>query len=179
MPATQPQDEQLLPLVCSLYDEPTASFSLIRWNSNLIYEGPSTYLRLTPVTVRQQADIAAELRWVQYLLEAGLDVVEPINTVNGEAVAPITSDSGTYLAVGFKKIHGHRIKPEEWSPAHYRRLGQLIGAMHRLSTEFTAIHGTNYQDWSDIPEHTNHTYLPAAEGDLPTLFQEICTRLNN
>lgn len=158
------------------YGIDTAHATLIRSNTNLIYDCGTAIIRLTPATVRTRLDIASELAWLAYLREEGAPVVELIS--DSEPIT-LNIDAFTFWGVIFTKIQGRKVEAKDWNAAHFARLGQLTGLLHRLGRAYQWTKPFNYRPWDKIPEFENFPKLAQTIPGGVELHQAVVAHIKN
>lgn len=136
--------------------------TLIRANTNLIYDCKNCIIRLTPSHVRTKLEIESELSWLTYLAEAGAAVVR---LISGDSPITVRVDAQSFWGVIFIKISGKKVDRGDWTKAHFEKLGVLSGQLHRLGKDYTRKVNLAQKHWDEIPEYLNYPRLSQAFPD--------------
>ena len=147
---------------------------LIRSYSNLVYDGGDQIIRLTHSSLRPESNIIAELHWLAALGQAGLRVVHILPSKADNKWELIPGQEGDYFtSVSFEKLAGERIKKEEWTPAHFRSLGELTAQLHLHSLSFKPAESVSYPQWDEIIEHFSYQYAQQDREEIKWLFDAL------
>jgi len=103
-------------------------------------KGKEYILKFNHSTHRTRNQVRAELDWVNYLADNGVNVVRNIPALNGEPF--ITFDlkddrDGYFSVIAFHKAPGGYLKAEDWDDNLYFKWGEATGQIHALSKEYT------------------------------------------
>ncbi len=164
--------ESVLRAACQLYPI-KGTPTLIRDNSNLIFETEGIILRATHSSIRLQHEMQAELDWLDFLGSNGLDVVRIIPSIQNNNSEIVKDKNGYYTWVAFEKISGDTITSQQWDENHFEKLGQLTGQLHRIGKEYAFKDETTYLHWNEIMEHRVFRHLPADDRKLPELSKNV------
>ena len=146
---------------------------------NLVYvcvkDGmPQYVLRLSMLDDRRAEDYLAEAEFVHYLAEAGAGVADVIPSLNGKYVESFQWEGKECFAMLFSYAKGMLISDNgyryrEGAPLeeYFYNTGKALGAIHRLSKEFTSKH--RRQEYFD---KFNREYIDAL---IPDSYEELKT----
>ncbi|HSG43323.1 MAG TPA: phosphotransferase [Anaerolineales bacterium] len=115
--------------------------------ANLVYEyeidNKPLILRISFTTERTHEQILAELHFVNYLYENGVNVSKPIPSQNGNLVETIQVPGISFQMVTFTKgkgmrvpDNGYRYRTDAPIEEYYRNWGQILGQMHALAKSY-------------------------------------------
>lgn len=169
------QDIRHLETILKPFQINVQAAQLIRSNTNLVYDCGDRILRLTPATIRDQAEVQAEIAWLQFLERAGMSVVQVLG--NGEIISVIL-EKETFWAVCFKKIHGTKVSVSAWNESHFERLGHLLGLLHKHGKDYSPPSHLSYRHWDEIPEFQSFKHFPQDERQLRVLHDEVVRQIN-
>ncbi len=155
------ENENLARMMCGHWNlgggqEPEIHF--FRSSANAVYTvdvgDARFFLRITPETEKPAAQIMAETEFLRYLETQGYPCVKPVQAMNGEAVIAADTPWGVYAAVLFEKARGKRLDRVDYADGVYRRYGQSLGRLHRLSQGYRAPGRPSWSDRLDWCEAT-------------------------
>lgn len=140
-------------------------------------------LRIYPAHRADMAPIAAELRWLQAMAQAGLHVPQPLADAQGQTLQRWQPDPQLQArhAVLLRWLPG-RLLDRGLRPVHLHRVGELVARMHRCAEGLVAAgqmpasqatDGPDLDSWADgarasdprLPART-HAVMAAAAGQL-------------
>ncbi|XXM74072.1 phosphotransferase enzyme family protein [Lysinibacillus sphaericus] len=132
---------------------------------NYVYEvnkGETPYiLRLTHSSHRSGLDVEAELRWVNYLHENGVNVSLANRSCEGRLVEKLEAGNTCFYVCLFDKAPGKLVKVNDplFDEPLFREWGRITGKMHRLTKEYEA--GEYQRERWDEDDILNYSkYLP-------------------
>ena len=133
-------NDELLTQAIAPWGGTRADVTLIRDFANSVYRvvlgGETAILRLTHSSHRDARQIQAELDWINYLATNGVLVCAPIATQDGRWLVELPVAEGAFVAVLWQMAPGGPAQVGDFGPELYRRMGQLVGQMHRLSVDY-------------------------------------------
>ena len=137
--STQINDEILAQVIAQWGGE-RGDLTFVRDFANAVYryerDGAAAILRLTHSSHRTAPLIQAELDWIRFLNAGGVPAVLPLATQDGQWLVEIPAAEGSLIAVLWQFAPGGPPQAEDFTPDLYRKMGQLIGQMHRLSVDY-------------------------------------------
>ncbi len=156
-----------LPLnqAAALYDVAPTALRLMRGGHHThVYrfskDGADFVLRLIPRGEDQELIyLQATVHWLQYLVEGGALVPEPIPTRNGSRVESILHEDQEWLVVAVTLPPGllaETLGLDRWDPALFQELGRSVGAVHALSRKYIPPAGLRRPDWDAAVNLFNH-----------------------
>jgi Ser/Thr protein kinase RdoA (MazF antagonist) len=115
---------------------------------NFVYSGMvgdrEVILRIAHITHRNETLTKAELDFIMFLADSGLEVARPIKSLMGDLLDTIDD---AFVITAFEKVPGRHANIAEESNGFYENIGQLVGKIHKLSLHYTPQH-LRYE-WSD------------------------------
>lgn len=114
--------------------------SMIELNGfqNFVYSGlvgeREVILRIAHKTHRNELLTRAELDFITFLAESGLEVARPVQTLMGDLLHTIDD---AFVVTAFEKVSGRNAKIAEESNTFYENIGQFVGKIHKLSLNYT------------------------------------------
>lgn len=128
---------------------------------NFVYSGMAgdreIILRIAHITHRNEALTKAELDFVMFLWESGVEVARPIKSLKGDILDTIDD---AFVVTAFEKAPGRHANIAEESNAFYENIGRLVGKIHKLSRLY-------------IPQHFHFRY-EWVENAYLTSFKNYC-----
>lgn len=113
-------------------------YGFFRSSSNVVYwvkgDGKIYFLRYTTEDERKPESILAEIDYINYLRNHGINVNKPVKTKSGQY---LIRDNGI-LAVLFERVEGKPLEDIELIPEICREWGRQLGKIHKLSDSYNA-----------------------------------------
>jgi amicoumacin kinase len=136
--------------------------------TNFVYEFESPQgrriLRLTPSSHHTEAEVTAELDWVNFLVEHGVRAARPVPSVNARLIETHPTGGAHFIAAVFEFAPGRFINsnnPQEWHPGFFRTFGRTVGQLHAVTQHYTPP-GLQRAPWyADDLLSQARDYLPA------------------
>ncbi len=130
-----------------LYDYDSSSldelFSYFRISSNAIYPFKSfedgeklCFLRLSPAKEKPLADVAAEVKLIEWLRERGFNAMKPVFMKSGEKVKQVSTEWGVYNVSCFERVRGESLEDTSGTLEIVQGYGRTLGELHRLMREY-------------------------------------------
>jgi Ser/Thr protein kinase RdoA (MazF antagonist) len=124
---------------------------------NLVFEfqsqGRPRILRLSHSSHRTQAQILAELHWIDYLVRGGVSAAQPVPSQIDRLTEMIEVPGSYFTATVFERAVGKpldRSHPDFHAPTFYRNWGRTIGRMHALTKRYDpGPHRRNRPTWDE------------------------------
>ncbi|WP_219836127.1 phosphotransferase enzyme family protein [Paenibacillus sp. R14(2021)] len=122
------------------FDVETLAF--ISNSTNEVYrfsKNDSQYiLRLSEKSFDYVNRINAEVHWVRYLAENGIQASLPITTTDGELTAVYNENEKWVIATAFQMASGIFFdrEPGMWGPSLFHQWGELMGKIHSLTKSY-------------------------------------------
>lgn len=139
-PASTYINDEILTQVIAHWGGERSDLTFVRDFANAVYryerDGAAAILRFTHSSHRTAPLIQAELDWIRFLNAGGVPAVLPIATRDEQWLVEIPVAEGSLIAVLWQFALGGPPQPEDFTPDLYRKMGQLIGQMHRLSVDY-------------------------------------------
>lgn len=120
-------------------------FRFIRKVENWIYkdEEKALFIRVTEPSHRSKLQLEAELNWMFYLQQKGIQLVHPLPSPKGHLVEKFSDDHEEFYVSVFEEAAGQPlIGKEDFTPNRLKNWGKLIGSLHSAAA--------NYQKPSNI-----------------------------
>ncbi|SES63893.1 Ser/Thr protein kinase RdoA involved in Cpx stress response, MazF antagonist [Oceanobacillus limi] len=169
------------------YDKGSVSF--VRASANFIFEftreGKPYFLRFNESSERDFSSIKSELRIVKYLRNRIKNVVQPINSLNGNDMEVVETEIGTFYAVVFEALEGKHYELDEISNEQAYLWGKSLGILHETLKQLPKDFRMDRPSWKDLLVKTKET-LPknelAAHREIDRLWtwaDELCVSKEN
>lgn len=111
-------------------------------------------LRLSEKPSLYADKIKAEVDWISYLVEHGVQASMPIKTRDNKLVAIYDEEGKFFIATAFHMAVGvsfDKNDPQLWGPAIFTKWGETMGHMHKLTKSYSAPDVVSKRDsWSMI-----------------------------
>ncbi len=126
-----------------LYNAKAINENALGNSTNMIFEMDTAatpiILRVSEYSEERESHIDFELNWLNYLSENMAEVAKPIHSKHNRFYEIITGGSESYILCGFKKASGKLVdtnNSSEWNEDLFKRLGKIMGTIHRLSKAY-------------------------------------------
>lgn len=159
--------------LCTQYGLDPTDATLIKQDSNLIYDCGDSILRVSHSDIRTKEDIEVELDWLDFLGHRGLSMVGVIRSVDNDISVSSGSSDVHFTAVCFEKISGNRISKATWNTTHFQNIGQLAGRLHRTSRDYSFKAILHYRHWDELIECHYAGLLPEDGRELGQLNDRL------
>ncbi|NBJ70349.1 MULTISPECIES: phosphotransferase [Clostridia] len=134
-------DSKLLGKGARLFDVDGSDLKLIGGFSNNVFEVNSSkgtfIIKYYPSSMYERYSIAAELEWITYLSESGVNVTTPIASINNKLLEVIILNNEEVCYVSaFEKAKGEFVDVSNnkvWNASFFYTWGRTLGKIHRLS----------------------------------------------
>jgi amicoumacin kinase len=129
--------------------------------------GSSRFLRISASRCRPIVQIGAELDFIIYLHNHGLNVASPLTSINHRFIEPI--QQGNYLCVVFEAAMGQpfQFSQPQADQQHFFLRGKILSHLHSLSRSYRAAHHRQRQHWQqDEVFQTIEEYLPRQQTSI-------------
>lgn len=165
--------------LCSKYGIHPTTTSLIKEDSNLIYDCGDSILRISHSDIRSATDMELELDWLDFLHQKKVPVVRIIPSLAHEKMEQVGGQEVRFTAVLFEKIKGNKINESSWNSTHFQKLGSLAGLIHRTSQAYPFKEQFSYSHWHELIECSYTTILPKDERELQQLTEVLVTEFHS
>lgn len=129
-------------------------------------------LKVFDASRRTEDEILAELLWLRALREQNLPVVEPVTSLEGRWIEPVTNDQGDPThAAGYRKAPGVHKPYTEWTPAFTKKFGSLMGRLHE-HTRNQPLEGPSRPFWRKLDGIRE---ADVAFGDDPEMLDAVAS----
>lgn len=133
-------------------------------------EGKHLILRVTHESHRSKAQLEGELEWMRFLTQAGGAVCHPVPVNNQEDCVTV----GPFTLSMMEEAKGRTVTESDWNPAFFKRWGQEIGRLHRLSNQYTPSRPEfKRPEWHEDHNVHFHKMIPAEQ----PLVRQVCTEV--
>jgi len=124
------------------------------------HEGVQRVLRISHSQRRPKEQIQAELEWIRFLFDNGVDVCPAVSSLAGNLLETVGSDE-YFTAVVFQYAPGVSATDEHWKPALFERMGRVLGRMHALTKQYELQHpNIRRPEWDEEVEGLAEKFLP-------------------
>ncbi len=126
-----------------LWNTRAADLKLLRAFENFVYEferdGRSLIFRLTHSSHRSRQQVEAELHWLNYVAEMGIEVAAPLPSQQGRLVEEVAAGESSFMLSCFHKAPGAHLRNDDpllKSPDFIRHWGHVMGKLHALASAY-------------------------------------------
>ncbi|MCR2805931.1 GNAT family N-acetyltransferase [Paenibacillus soyae] len=127
-------------LLLQRWEHDEGTLTLWRASSNFVYRfeasGKGRYLRFVHEKDNTLENVAAELEYVRYLIDAGYPAAAPVRSMRGGCIETAETAHGRYYGVVFEEAEGRSLPLEEMSDEHLLRWGEALAKLHQLSEAY-------------------------------------------
>lgn len=118
---------------------------------SFIDTGKKRFLRLTPESGRTKSQIAAELDFVIYLRQNGINAALPINAASGCLIEEVDFGGKPLFACVFEEAEGEqfRFDSAESPKEHFKLRGKTLGEIHKLSQKYVPAIDSRRFSWDE------------------------------
>lgn len=114
-----------------------------------------------------------EVTYTNFLYENGLDVPPILSSLQGNLVENLTLDKELFTVL-YKAAPGIHLPRFEWNSTIFKKLGQQIGKLHRISKIFEKAKPIKYiNDWYKNEEYNFLKYIPKEETTIREIASEV------
>ncbi|TXR58365.1 phosphotransferase enzyme family protein [Bacillus sp. AR18-7] len=114
-----------------------------------------------------------EVTYANFLYENGLDVPPILPSLQGNLVEKLTLDKEIFTVL-YKAAPGIYLPRCEWNSTIFKKLGQQIGKLHRISKIFEKAKPVKYiNDWYENEEYNFLKYIPKEETTIREIASEV------
>lgn len=118
-----------------------------------------------------------EVTYTDFLYREGFGVPQIITSLRGKLVEKITLNKELFVVL-YKAAPGIHLPRSEWNVSVFKKLGQQIGKLHRLSQKFESMEPIKHiNDWYDNEEYSFLTYIPKEEKIIRETAHEILSSI--
>ena len=133
--------------------------------ARVVNEGATHFLRFNHESERSLGHIGAELRYVNHLLDRGINANVPVPSLSGKLIESVDTDMGVFHAVMFKEVPGVHIESDDLDFNGFRLWGQALARVHEAGEDHEISGAPSWADHMDA--------VKAIETDNPVLCTEI------
>lgn len=118
-----------------------------------------------------------EVTYTDFLYQEGLGVPQIITSIHGNLVEKIIVDKELFVVL-YKAAPGIHLPRSEWNASIFKKLGQEIGKLHRISQTFESMEPIKYiNDWHDNEEYFFLNYIPKEESIIREIAQDVLSAI--
>lgn len=134
--------QEILDKAASSFGFDVETLTYISNSTNEVYrftKNESPYiLRLSKKPFDYENNIKAEVHWVRYLAENGIQASLPITTTDGQLTAVYNENEEWVIATAFQMAPGIFFdrEPQLWGSSLFQQWGELMGKIHRLTKSY-------------------------------------------
>ncbi|PER29908.1 phosphotransferase enzyme family protein [Bacillus cereus] len=135
------------------------------------------FIRITNYkTYKEQLE---EVTFTNFLYQNGLGVPPVIPSLTGNSVEKLTLDKEIF-AVVYKAAPGIHLPRSEWNANVFKKLGQQIGKLHRISNNFENTEPVKHiNDWYENEEYNFLKYIPKEETIIREIASDVLSSIKN
>lgn len=85
---------------------------------------------------RTEAQLGAELHFVNHLADHGAPVCRALPLADGALIGAVPAEGGVFRITAFAEAPGRVLRREDWTEEILRTWGETVGTLHRLSTAY-------------------------------------------
>ncbi|WP_238310388.1 phosphotransferase enzyme family protein [Staphylococcus intermedius] len=168
----------------NLYDLELESVNKISEAENFVYEYENKknkyILKITHTLRRSINYILGEIDWITFLESRGLNLSEPIKSINGKYIEEVECKrgDGSFLIRSYKKAPGKLVDNDDWNQELFYCIGKYMGKMHKLTKEYT-VSNLKYkrQEWYEEEQLNLSKYIPKDQKGVLKKADELIGRL--
>ncbi|MBW4829152.1 MAG: phosphotransferase [Clostridiaceae bacterium] len=135
--------KQILDKAESIYNGKIINKNPLGNSANMIFEFSTKdtpiILRISEYSGYKQKHIDFELKWLKYLSEQIIEVINPILSKNGKLYEIVSIEGELYILCAFEKASGRLVNQnnlDEWNETLFYKLGSIMGNIHRCSKQY-------------------------------------------
>ncbi|NLE63447.1 MAG: phosphotransferase [Bacteroidales bacterium] len=138
----------------------------IKYSQNFVFliqvNGIERILRITSNCHRTKKQIEAELDWILFLANSGVNVCKPIKSKNDMLINTIDLRDDSLHYVIFEKANGKQVTGKEINSELFKLHGKLTGKIHNATKNYSKVNSNSRFDWNENRLFTKdpYTYLP-------------------
>jgi len=159
----KPSTDDIIEAISNLYGLSPQKFKPI---NRFFYEYEDHIIRV--IHHRNEAEVKDEVHWLNHLSDHKINVTRVLPSQTGQLFDTFKRSDTLYFVTTFEKAKGKPPTQAEGNADLFRRIGQLIGKMHKTTKSYTPI--GSRKDWHDDDICNYDKYLPINH----TLIREKC-----
>jgi amicoumacin kinase len=121
-------------------------------------------LKITHSSHRTYDQLEAEAAWLVYLISKGVRAPRIHQSIKSLCVERVPAADGYFSVVSYEKLVGEPIGHTLWNEALFRRWGNLIGRLHRLSQEY--VPKIRRYSWHESDFLNLEAYIPFTDREI-------------
>lgn len=98
--------------------------------ARVVHGGSTYFLRFNHETERSPGRIEAELKYINRLVDRGINANVPVLSLSGNLVESVDTDLGVFRAVLFEEVIGEHIESDDLDAKGFRLWGQALARIH-------------------------------------------------
>lgn len=173
-------NQEIVNQACLAYSISPAELKELGGFESFIYEfnqnATGYILRITHSSRRTVAQISAELEFMEYLHENGVNCSRIMPAANGKSVVEVTDGKETFLVSAFTKVPGAHVTKDDVNADLHKEYGRLLGKMHRLAKTFQPKSSEIVRhEWDSWPGYG--VALPAGNQKVIEKYQDLVKKV--
>lgn len=148
-----------------------AVFRFSTQNYAFIFPNQPFMIRVSMSPKKTRKEILSELIWVDDLKQFKQTICEPSHSMKGNLLEEFEIDGVTYRASMFRTARGSIKESTDFSPLYFICVGDLLGAIHRVSTDEREM-GMKFER----PEKSAQ-FQEYMDRSFPHLSEDVCRKI--
>jgi len=149
-----------------------AEFHFSTQNYIFVFSSQPVIIRVSIKQSRTREEVLSEMMWVDDLKQFKETICEPSPSLHGKLIEEFEIDGIRHRAGMFREARGGVLKPDQYTPLFFICIGDLIGTIHKVSTNERII-GMNYKR-----KHCDDINAALKEVSFPHLDRSLQDRIN-
>lgn len=133
------EKESLRKLV-SPFGVEVSELEFLQASQNVVYRitrgTQQSIVRVSKGRHRTESLVEAELQWIQFLVSQGINVCQPVPTLDGALCHSCEIDQVTHVVTCFEHAPGAQMSRQDANEKTFEKLGRLTGEMHQAASRF-------------------------------------------
>lgn len=149
---------------------------------SFVKSGETRFLRLTSSRDRTKEQIEAELDFIAYLHQGGINAMPPILSATERFIEELSSENGSLFACVFEEAKGERFRYDSTkiNKEHFRLRGRTLGQVHALSKNYVPSDSFRRFAWDEDKLLLNvKGFLPKSEKIVWQEYHALKKRLRD
>jgi amicoumacin kinase len=134
-------------------------------------------LKIVHPSHRTYDQVQAEIDWTLYLLNNGVGAPQVYVSVNSLYVERVPTSDSYFSAVSYEKLTGEPISDALWNETLFRRWGNLIGRLHRLSKQYAP--KTRRYTWYESDFLNLGAYVPITDRAIRIAAERVIQQVKD
>lgn len=149
-----------------------AEFHFSTQNYAFVFHSQPVMIRVSFKLTKTREENLSELMWVDDLKLFKETICEPSLSLKGNLLEEFDIQGTHHRASMFRAARGGILKPEQYTPLFFICAGDLVGTIHKVSTEERVI-GMNFKR-----KHCDDIFTALKEASFPQLDPAMQDRIN-